>query len=164
MIDRIRAFFQDRILNPATDHEAPAAAQRRATAALLVEVMLCDRQLDAAELERIPALLGRRFGLGVDEVRELVEMARQEVEQATSLYQFTALVNEHFSPEDKYHLVRNLWEVAYADDALDKHEEALIRHVAELIHLPHVRFIQARNAARDQGGARALPPAGPPRD
>jgi uncharacterized tellurite resistance protein B-like protein len=163
MMNRIRSFFHDRILSPA-GRATPADARRLATAALLVEVMLCDRRLDETEIERIPELLGRRFGLTPGEARELVELARQEVEQATSLYQFTALVNEHFPPEDKYHLVRNLWEVAYADAALDKHEEALIRHVAELIHLPHVRFIQARNAARDQLGAGAQPRSGPARD
>ena len=71
----------------------------------------------------------------------------------------TALVNEHFSARDKYDLVYNLWRVAYADGSLDKHEEALIRHIAELIHLPHAGFVQARNQAR---AALASPISGDP--
>ena len=148
MIERIRTFCHDRIL----EREAPGVtdqdAVRRATAALLVEVMVTDRHLDATEIERIPALLRRRFQIADAEARELVALAHREVEESTSLYQFTALVNEHFSATEKYSLVRSLWEVAYADGELDKYEEALIRHIAELIHVPHTRFIKARNEAR----------------
>jgi uncharacterized tellurite resistance protein B-like protein len=150
MIGRIREFFGKHI---ATTAGAGAGdAIRLATAALLVEVMLTDGTMNAAETARIPELLRQRFGLAPREAEELVELARQEVAEATSLYQFTALVNQHFSVEDKYALVSNLWQVAYADGAIDKYEESLIRHVAELIHLPHSRYIHARNQARDATG------------
>lgn len=150
MIERIREFFGKRI---ATTAGAGADdAIRLATAALLVEVMLTDGTMSADETAHIPELLKRRFGLAPREAAELVELARQEVAEATSLYQFTALVNQHFSVEDKYALVSNLWQVAYADGAIDKYEESLIRHVAELIHLPHSRYIHARNQARDATG------------
>lgn len=149
MIERIREFFGKRI---ATTAGAGDDAIRLATAALLVEVMLTDGTMNAAETARIPELLQQRFGIAPREAEELVELARQEVAEATSLYQFTALVNQHFSAEDKYALVSNLWQVAYADGAIDKYEESLIRHVAELIHLPHSRYIHARNQARDSTG------------
>lgn len=150
MIERIREFFGKRIAT--TAGTGPGDAIRLATAALLVEVMLTDGTLSADEAARIPELLKQRFGLAPREAEELVELARQEVAEATSLYQFTALVNQHFSAEDKYALVSNLWQVAYADGAIDKYEENLIRHVAELIHLPHSRYIHARNQARDTTG------------
>lgn len=150
MIERIREFFGKRIATAGAG--AGGDAIRLATAALLVEVMLTDGTMNAAETARIPELLRQRFGLAPREAEELVELARQEVTEATSLYQFTALVNQHFSVEDKYALVSNLWQVAYADGAIDKYEESLIRHVAELIHLPHSRYIHARNQARDATG------------
>lgn len=147
MIERIQAFFAGRIA-PATG-VVGGDAIRLATAALMVEVMVTDGALSPAETTRIPELLQQRFGLTPQEAAELTELARQEVAEATSLYQFTALVNQHFSAADKYALVHNLWQVAYADATLDKHEESLIRQVAELIHLSHSRYIQARNQARD---------------
>lgn len=150
MIERIREFFGKRIAT--TTRTGAGDAIRLATAALLVEVMLTDGTMSAAETARIPELLKQRFGLAPQEAEELVELARQEVAEATSLYQFTALVNQHFSAEDKYALVHNLWQVAYADAVLDKYEESLIRHVAELVHLPHSRYIHARNQARDTTG------------
>jgi uncharacterized tellurite resistance protein B-like protein len=152
MIERIRTFFGGRIAT--TTGEVSGDAIRLATAALMVEVMLTDGTLSPAETVRIPELLQQRFGLGPEEAVELTELARQEVAEATSLYQFTALVNQHFSAADKYALVHKLWQVAYADSRLDKYEESLIRQVAELIYLPHSRFIQARNQVRD-----GLPPS-----
>jgi uncharacterized tellurite resistance protein B-like protein len=156
MIERIRAFFRDQIL-AAEPTAVPADALRRATAALLVEVMVTDRLVDDAEAHRIRELLARHFQLTDTQAAELLELARQEAAEATSLYPFTALVNEHFSPLDKYELIHNLWEVAYADGSLDKHEEALIRHIAELIHLPHAGFVKARNQVRDRRRAEAAP-------
>lgn len=149
MIERIRNFFRDLVLGTGPQTLPRAEALRRATAALLVEVMVTDQQLDAAEIACIQTLLAGRFRLTDTEVQELLELAQQEVAEATSLYQFTALVNAHMSAAEKYELVVSLWEVAYADSLLDKHEEGLIRHIAELIHLPHAAFVQARNQARD---------------
>lgn len=148
MIERIRAFFRDQVLD-ARRTATPLDGLRRATAALLVEIMVTDRLLDDAEIEHIRELLARRFQLSTAEALELIGLARQEVAEATSLYQFTGLVNEHFSAQDKYDLVRQLWEVAYADGVLNKREEALIRQIAELLHLPHSGFVQARRQARD---------------
>lgn len=147
MIERIQAFFAGRIATATGDVGDDAI--RLATAALMVEVMLTDGTLSPAETARIPELLQQRFGLTPQEAAELTDLARQEVAEATSLYQFTALVNQHFSAADKYALVHNLWQVAYADARLDKYEESLVRQVAELIHLSHSRYIQARNQARD---------------
>lgn len=151
MIERIRSFFRNQVAD--ADRVAPADRLRLATAALLVEVMVTDRLLDEAEHQRIRELLVRRFQLTDAQAAELLELARQEVSEATSLYQFTALVNGHFSAVEKYDLVFHLWQVAYADGSVDKNEEALIRHVAELIHLPHGGFVQARNRARAEAGA-----------
>ena len=148
MIARIQAFFASRIATT-TGVVAGGDAIRLATAALMVEVMLTDGILSPAETTRIPELLKQRFGLTSQEAAELTDLARRQVADATSLYQFTALVNQHFSDADKYALVHNLWQVAYADATLDKYEESLIRQLAELIHLPHSRYIQARNQARD---------------
>lgn len=154
MIERIKTFFSDNILSnpaaPATTAVAGNDKVRRATAALLVEVMVTDGNLDNSEIDKIRQLLQGRFALSAGECEELFSLAQQEVAESTSLYQFTALVNTEFSADDKYWLIHNLWDVAYADGMLDKHEEGLIRQVADLIHLPHSRFIHARNRVRDR--------------
>ncbi len=85
--------------------------------------------------------------LGSDEVAEIVELAHEESREATSLHQFTRLINDSHELEDKKRLMTALWQVAYADGRLDKYEEQLLRRIAELLHLRHPEFIQAKHAA-----------------
>jgi uncharacterized tellurite resistance protein B-like protein len=70
------------------------------------------------------------------------------VERAISLYEFTQLVDQNFSPVQKEHIDGLLWDVALSDDRLEGREEHLIRRVATLLHVPHDRFIAAKIAAR----------------
>ena len=144
MIDQIQKFFSSK-LNPANE-ETDQEKMRLAAAALMVEVMVIDRDLNTAELTEIQHMLTKRFQLASVEIEQLVELARKEVDSATSLFQFTRLINDHFDAEAKTHLIENLWRVAFADQVLDKHEEALIRRIAELLYVSHMDFIQAKSA------------------
>ena len=94
-------------------------------------------------------VLQHQFGLSGDETRELTELADQEATEAASLYQFTGLINEHFTPEQKVSVVEMLWQVAYADGSLDPYEEALVRKIADLIYVPHREFIQAKHRIQE---------------
>ena len=147
MIDRIKQFFTTEISNPDGDitHQHQLAA-----AALMVEIMVIDRHLDGDELNVIKQLLKQQFELDDTEINQLIALAQKEVDEATSLFQFTRLVNDHFDQNSKHHLIKNLWSVAFADDQLDKHEEAMIRRIAELIHVSHSDFIRSKHEAKQQ--------------
>ena len=145
MIDRIKQFFTTEISNPQGDL---IYQQQLAAASLMVEVMVIDRQLDDEELNVIQKVLRQQFQLKDTEIEQLVALAHQEVDEATSLFQFTRLVNDHFDQNSKNNLIKNLWQVAFADDYLDKHEEAIIRRIAELIHVSHSGFIRAKHEAK----------------
>jgi len=41
--------------------------------------------------------------------------------------------------------------VAFADGRIDKYEEHLIRRMADLLHLNHREYMQARHRAEEQG-------------
>ena len=145
MIDQIKNFFATEITNPTGDkiHQ-----QQLAAASLMVEVMVIDRQLGNDELTLIQQLLQQQFQLTDQEIDQLVKLAHEEVNEATSLYQFTRQVNDHFDQTSKNELIKNLWQVAFADNVLDKHEEAIIRRIADLIHVSHSNFIRAKHAAK----------------
>ena len=123
---------------------------RLAAAARLVEVARADHQQDSAEEAAMAALLVNTLGIDPEAVDTLMKEARQKVEEATSLFEFTRLINEHYSIEEKRSLVQSMWQVAFADASLDKYEEHVIRRVAELIYLPHPDFIAAKLEARTQ--------------
>lgn len=152
MISKIKTFFQDNILS----HEVPGSevkpleAIKKASAALMVEVMLSDGQLEAEEQAGIKTLLTRTFGLSQEDCDELFTLAQDEVRNATSLYEFTGQVNLHFSADDKFELIKHMWYIAFIDDVLDKYEENLIRQVADLIYLPHSQFIKAKSLVKNR--------------
>ena len=152
MIEKIKAFFQDNILNSdAGDNtDSPRKNIQKASAALLIETMLSDNAIDAKEQASVKALLIATFDLSQDECDELFNLAQNEVRDATSLYDFTGQVNLHFSADEKFELIKHMWHVALIDNVLDKYEESLIRQVADLIYLPHSQFIKAKSRVKNE--------------
>ena len=82
-------------------------------------------------------------------MNELIDAAEQESTHASSIQQFTRLINDNCTQAEKFALVRSMWTLAYTDGDLDKYEEHTIRKVADLIYLPHTEFIRARKQVRE---------------
>ena len=143
MLDAIKSFFQEHL--EATGEQANEEDRLQlACAALLIEVAKADTQRDAVEIDTLRLLLQSRFKLSETTLNELVRLAESESDSATSLYQFTKLINDAYSPAQKVLLLEWMWQVAYADGRIDKYEEHLIRRIADLLYLSHRQFIQAK--------------------
>ncbi len=126
------------------------AQKQLAVAALLIEVATADHVMDEAELNALISLLERKFSLPHERLVELADLAKAEAADATSIYQFTQLINSECTPQEKFELIKGMWEIAYADNQLDKYEEYVIRKVADLIHVSHSEFIRAKSIAKAQ--------------
>ena len=146
MINKIKDFF-----NKKTEEsfESPHSVVNIATAALLIEVMTIDGNMDTNEIASIKKNLSEILDIRDSEIQELIELSQEEVEEATSLYQFTKEINSHFDLDQKLELMTALWQVALADDYLDKYEESIIRKISDLIHLRHSEYIQCKASARN---------------
>jgi uncharacterized tellurite resistance protein B-like protein len=154
MIGALKSLFEA----PARESEAERLhRQHLAAAALLIETARADFTQDGSEQAALEELLSTTLALEPREVHELVASASKRVDQSTSLYEFTRVINDHYSPGQKLQLVADMWAVAYADGNLDKYEEHLIRRVAELTYVPHADYIRAKleaeKAAEARGGA-----------
>lgn len=123
-------------------------AQALAVAQLLLEIARADSNVSAAELHAIRRHLAEAYALADSELDALLVQARTHVEQAISLDGALAAVNRTLQPPDKARLMRTLWQVAYADGALDPHEETLLRRLADLLYVSHSVFIREK-LARD---------------
>ncbi len=152
MITAIRQFFERNILEDTLEESTAEHGLQLATAALLIEMSRADFHAKPEDKEAVSTAVGRVFDLNPQETQELVALAEQEANQATSLYQFTSLINGAFAPEQKAHVVELLWEVAYADGRLHKYEEHLVRKIADLIHVPHAAFIRAKHKVQEKNG------------
>lgn len=149
MINKLSRFFE-RHLQPANGvaSEFTPHQKQLAIAALLVEVAMADHQVSDSELLRLSQALTQKFALTADEIEALISNARAETDHATSLHQFTLLVNQHCDLNEKFALVKAMWEMAYADGELHKYEDYTIRKVADLIHLSHSDFIRAKSIVK----------------
>jgi len=146
MFNSLKTFFERRIMAPGgvTSVKATEESLRLATAALLIEAVKADERISDEEMEVVKGCLSRKFGLGAADAAALMDLAGREAEDAPSLYGFTRLIDRGFRYEDKKEIIALLWEVVYADGVLDKHEEHLVRRIADLVQVSHRDFIEAK--------------------
>ena len=125
--------------------EARAHGVRIATALLLIEMARADYQEDLTEDAAVFALVKEFFSLSDSETEMLIAEAQGVADHAASLQEFTRRLNECLSIAEKHKVVEMLWKVALADQRLDKHEDFLVRKVAELLYVSHSDLIRIRN-------------------
>jgi uncharacterized tellurite resistance protein B-like protein len=119
-----------------------------ASAALLYEVARADFTQDAEEEARLSTALQSAFALTEKELERIQSVASDKVDESTSLYDFTRVLNDSATPEEKVKVIELMWDVAYADGEISKYEEHLIRRVAELIYVSHSDFMRMKHEAR----------------
>jgi len=142
MLTTIKQFFSTQL--SIEKNSDPQRQLQMAAAALLIELSRADYKQDREEQIAIESALKKSFSITEQQLVELIALAEEENQQATSLYEFTNLVKDNYSAEQRFDLVKMLWEVAIADGEISKYEDHLIRKIADLIYLPHSDFIRAK--------------------
>ncbi len=122
-------------------------------AVLMLEIALADEGIDAAEQEVIESAICEHFHLDPSEAAALVDLARQQVKDASSLHEFTRAINTDLSREEKNTVIELLWRVAGADSVIHKYEEYFIRKIADLLYVSHTDYIRAKHKAVSQSAS-----------
>jgi uncharacterized tellurite resistance protein B-like protein len=148
MLNSVRHFFDQHIWPAGKSTAADIDRHLQiATAALLFEVMRTDGKLKDVERHAVTAAIEARFALSAAETAALLRLAETEANDATDYYQFTTLINQHFTPAQKEQVVEYMWQVACADNEIDRFERTLVHKVADLLYVPRVAQIAARERA-----------------
>jgi uncharacterized tellurite resistance protein B-like protein len=151
MLNAIREFFDQHVAAGGTGGEERHTIEV-ATAALLVETVRLDGEIDETERAAAHRAVRAKFGLGEAEAATLIGLAEEEARDATGYYQFTSLINKQFSAAQKERVIELMWQVAYADAELSAHEQHVVRKIADLLHVPHRAYIAAKLRARTAAG------------
>jgi len=136
MIEGIRAWINGSWTD---SQDKPGGRQdglKLALSALLIEAANCDDRFDEAERGVIARLLEHRFGLSRSEADQLLAAGEIAASEAAELFHFTRIINERLSSAERVELIEMMWEVAYADGALDEYEDSLLRRVGGLVYVP----------------------------
>lgn len=127
--------------------EPDEQALPRAAAVLLLELAVADAGIDDSERKVIERAMIEHFGLAEAELRELMAEAGRRQRDAHSLHEFTHQLRTGLDPAARGDLVEWLWKVGFADGRLDRHEEHLVRRLADLLGVPHKEFIRRKHRA-----------------
>ncbi|SON48792.1 TerB family tellurite resistance protein [Vibrio tapetis] len=114
-----------------------------AIASLFCEVANADHNVGKLEQEAKISMLMKVLEVDESKAKVLLEAAIEQSENSASLYDFTSQLR-HLEQEERFSIVKAMWQVAYSDGELDPMEEAVIRKVAELLYVDHAEFIRAK--------------------
>jgi len=149
----VKRFFHDLFVPTLNKREGEAPSERKlaiATAALLLEIAETDNNFSDEERSLIVSLLRQRFGLSGEEVNDLIEATREELNRRIDTYYFTNLINEQFDKPQKIEIIEMVWRVIYTDNHLDGHEDRLVHSFARLLRLDHSEMIAAKLKIKNQ--------------
>tara|TARA_Y100000588_G_C13790186_1_gene726320 strand:- start:42 stop:515 length:474 start_codon:yes stop_codon:yes gene_type:complete len=152
MLDRISALLSGNSTKSGVAKDQVPEKQL-AAAALLIEVAYMDDDFETVERSRITELIGRYFDLDSSECDALMEGAEKAARDSGQLYEFTRVINDNYSLEERLELMELLWEVVYADGEVHDMETGLLRKIGGLIYVSDKDrgFAQKRVARRAAG-------------
>ena len=113
-------------------------------AILLIEVSYADFNISDVEINSMINLFEEKLNLSKKDAAWLSEEAKNLHVDTNCLRKYIKIINENYSNLQKKDLINMAWQIARADNVVDKHEEHRIRKLSELLHLNHSDFIKAK--------------------
>lgn len=115
-----------------------------AVCALFVEMARIDETFTSTEMETILSILKEKYGLPQEHAEALIAEAERELKQSVDLWQFSNLINEKYSNEEKVEIIETLWRIVYVDGKMDRYEHYLMKKLKNLLRLSHEQLIEAK--------------------
>lgn len=121
-----------------------------AVAALMIEVLSADQNIDPRETKHSLKILAQYYAIDNTQLEQHLKNAQEKQQTAVDLHQFTRQICEDFTHKQRLALLTQLWEIAFIDEQLDRHERHTIRKIAALLHLNDKEIAQTRERAKSQ--------------
>ncbi len=115
-----------------------------ASCVILLEVAKFDFDFSSIEKETTKAILKNEFAIPEDAIEDLMKISEEKREDSVDLWEFTNVINQNFSREEKIKIIEAAWKIIYADDKLDKYENHYVHVLADLLRLRHDELIDAK--------------------
>ncbi len=144
MRDLVKRFFGKVQMNAKTGDQKPRHDILVAVCALFVEMARIDETFTAVEMKEILSILHKKYGLSEKYAAEIITEAESELEQSVDLWQFSNLINENYSNEEKAKIIETLWRIVYVDGKMDRYEHYLMRKLKNLLRLSQEQLIEAK--------------------
>jgi len=120
-----------------TDHVTAAMV-------LMLEVAWSDHNIEIAEEQTILMAIRTSFDLTEEEAKNRLVDAKALHLESVGSYEFTTLINNQLSYEEKTQIIQTLWKISNSDQHIDQWEEHAIRKIADLLYIDHQDFIDTK--------------------
>jgi uncharacterized tellurite resistance protein B-like protein len=145
-LDSVRSFFFQAMTR---EGGAVSSDLRLAACAVLLELAYADRRFAGSERAHLEDLIRRQFDLDATQAAKLIELADRERTDARDISQFTGLIAEGFTAEQKTALLKDMWSLVLSDGELARREEYLINRIARLLGLGSAAVADVRKEIGD---------------
>src|ERR1700693_606064 len=147
-IEAIRAFFSpksSRVDEPPRPDPVTVAA-----CALLLEIAHAEDVFLPDEQDRHARHIRDEMHVSEDQLQDVFRLAEEQRRESVDLFQFTQLLRENLSRDQRPRLLEAIWGVVYSDGSLAEVEGHLARRIAELLGFQHpeVQEVKERVAGR----------------
>ena len=136
-------FFKNLFRTKESEVDSKDNSIQKSICSLMIEVAYADNQLDESELKAMAHSLNE-LDIEEEEIQEIVDATLAKSKESISFYEHTRILNDQLDYDQKKEVLNSVWAIAFADGEMDKHEEHLIRRIADLLYLNHKDFINAK--------------------
>ena len=135
--------FKNLFKTKVIEEESKDSSIQKSICSLMIEVAYADSRLDESELKAMANCLSK-LDIEKEEIQEIVDATLAKSKESISFYEHTRILNDQLDYDQKKEVLNSVWAIAFADGEMDKHEEHLIRRIADLLYLNHKDFINAK--------------------
>lgn len=121
-----------------------------AACALLVEIGKADSNFTDEERNKIISIMRNIFNVEEDYINELIELSEKNFDENESIYEYTTIINNNFTNNEKFELLKNIWRLIYTDDNLSRYEEHLVKMIGTLLNIEYSNIIGAKLLIKEE--------------
>lgn len=154
MFDELKKIlFGDNSVSKTDEKKAAVSDTKKlqiATCAIFLEMAKSDDNFTSEEMSEIVSIMQKTFNLEKEYVNELIDITESRLVKSISIYEFTGIINDNFSTDEKFELLKNLWRLIYTDKKLDKYEDQLVKKIGKMLLLEHKDVIAAKLMVKEE--------------
>ena len=115
-----------------------------AATCLLLSIGKSDEVLETSEIDSIKEIICDFFNVINDDVDEIINIGKKSLEKSTDLFEYSKILNNIFTYQDKVDFICCAFEVAFSDGDLHYLEEHFIKKIATILNVEHHDLINSK--------------------
>ena len=131
MFDKLKSIFDKKIEEESEQFDTIQIA----ISTLMIQTAVYDGIFDEQEKSKILELIKKYFNFNEEQKLDLFKIAIKVNDDSNDMQQFTRVLNDNLSEEEKLNIIEMLWKIIISDGRIDDYENALIRKISGLLYI-----------------------------